>query len=307
MSHVQLKGDQVTDQELMGALKALMEARNWGQRRVADLLGVSQATLSQWFGGKYTAADTMNRRVAEFLHERKEAGEGVVAAEAYTLIQEICSQCQDDHKFAVVQGNPGVGKTKALQIYEQEHEEVLYVRADVTTNLKVLLEELVGSEGGGLTNAQLMREAKAKLKGKLIIVDEADMLPVRCLEALRAIWGDGGWCGLVLAGTPKLERLLRRGPHANDNLAQLYSRVDFNVVITNPTPVDMEQYLDLAGISDSEARRLITTAGNRESFRAAAKLLSQAQRVARLNGAEHVTGAAVKAASKLIMRSLYAA
>ena len=303
MSHVQVKGDQVTDQELMEALRALMEARNWGQRRVADLLGVSQATLSQWLGGKYLAADAMNRRVAEFLHERAEAGEGVVAAEGFNLIQEICGQCQEDSKFAVVQGNPGGGKTKALQLYAQEHDEVIYLRADVTTNLKVMLEELVGAEGGGLTNAQLMREAKGKLKGKLIIVDESDLLPVRCLEALRAVWGDGGWCGLVLAGTPKIERLLRRGPHATDNLAQLYSRVDFNVCITNPTPVDMEQYLDKSGVNDAEARRLITTAGNKESFRAAAKLLSQAQRVARLNGQPGVSAQAVRAASKLIMRS----
>jgi DNA transposition AAA+ family ATPase len=302
VSHVEEREVQMCDPELVGELRALMEARHWGQRRVADMLGVSQATLSQYLGGKYQAPETMNRRVAEFLHERKAAGEGVVAAEGYTLIQEICAQCQEDQKFAVIQGNPGVGKSKALQLYAQEHEDVHYIRADVTTNLKVLLEELVGREGGGLTNAQLMREAKARMKGKLLIVDEADLLPVRCLEALRAVWGDGGWCGLVLAGTPKIERLLRRGPHANENLAQLYSRVDFNAVITNPTPVDMEQYLDRAGIDDPEARRMIAHAGSRESFRAAAKLLAQAQRVARLNGQPSVTSAAVRAASKLIMR-----
>ncbi len=301
MTHMVATDTTGTDQGLVAELRALMEARAWGQRRVAELLGVSQTTLSQWLGDKYGAADAMNARVAEFLHERKEAGEGVVPAEGYTLIQEVCALCQEDCKFAVVQGNPGVGKTKALQLYAQEHDDVLYVRVDVTTTMKVLLEELVG-EGAGLTNAQLMREARARLKGALIIVDEADLLAVRSLEALRAIWGDGGWCGLVLAGTPKLERLLRRGPHASENLAQLYSRVDFNVVITNPSVSDLDQYLDRAGVQDADARRLITAAGNRDSFRAAAKLLSQAQRVARLNGQGSVTGASVRAASKLIMR-----
>jgi DNA transposition AAA+ family ATPase len=295
------------DPELIGALKELMDARRWGQRRLADLLGVSQSSVSQYLTGRYQAPEAMNRRVAEFLQERREAGEGVVASEAFALIQEVCAQCQDDCKFAVIQGNPGVGKTKALQLYQQDHDEVIYFRADVTTNLKTLLEELVGREGGGLTNAQLMREAKARAKGRLILVDEADLLPVRCLEALRAIWGDGGWCGLVLAGTPKLERLLRRGPHASENLAQLYSRVDFNVCITNPTPVDLEHYLDKAGVTDAEARRLLIAAGSKESFRAAAKLLSQAQRVARLNDQPAVTGAAVRAASKLIMRPHVAA
>lgn len=302
MSEVQVREPQAHDPELIAELKALMDARNWGQRRIAELLGVAQTTVSQYLAGKYAAPEAMNRRVAEFLHERQQACEGVVPTEGFRMIQEVCAQCQEDAKFAVIQGNPGVGKTKALQLYTQEHDEVVYLRVDVTTNLKVLLEELVGREGGGLTNAQLMREAKARMKGKLLIVDEADLLPVRCLEALRAIWGDGGWCGLVLAGTPKLERLLRRGPHASENLAQLYSRVDFNVLVTNPTIPDLEQYLDQAGVTDAEARRLIMLAGNRDSFRAAAKLLSQAQRVARLNGQAAITSAAVKAAAKLIMR-----
>ncbi|MEW5763602.1 MAG: AAA family ATPase [Acidobacteriota bacterium] len=286
---------------LIGELKSLMAARNWGQRRLAEMLGVSQSTISQWLQGKYQAQEVMDRRVAEFLHERKSAGEGVVAAEGYRLIQEIATQCLEECKFGVIQGNPGTGKTKALQLFAQEHDQVVYVRADVTTNLKVLLEELARAEGGGLTNAQLMREARARCKGQLVIVDEADLLPVRCLEALRAIWGDGGWCGLILAGTPKLERLLRRGPHANENLAQLYSRVDFNALITNPTPVDLEQYLDAAQVEDPEARRMIIAEGTRGSFRAAAKLLNQARRVARLNGQPTVTGAAVRAARQLIM------
>jgi DNA transposition AAA+ family ATPase len=288
-----------TDPALKARLLELMHGRGWGQRRVADLLGISQSALSQWLQDKYASAETMNRRVEELLEERKAAGEGIVPSEGYQIIQEVCAQCQEERKFGVILGNPGVGKSKALSLYAQEHDDVLYIKADVTTNAKVMLETICGLRGGGLTVAQLMVEAKATAEGKLIIVDEADLLPVRVLEALRAIF-DEGRTGLVLAGEPRLERLMRRGPHATENLAQLYSRVDFNILVTNPSEADMKAFLDTTGVEDREARRLLTHAGSKGSFRAASKLLNQSIRLAKVNNAP-VTGPVMKAASRLIM------
>lgn len=291
-----------TDPEVKGRLETLMAARGWSQRRAAEQVGVSQTAMSRWWADKYEAAEAMNARVAEFLDQRRAAGEGIVPSEGLLVIQEVCRQCHEERRFGVVQGNPGVGKTKALTLYQMEHDGVLYVRADVTTNVKVLLEMVCGTRGGGLTTAALMVEAKLMAAGKLLVVDEADLLSVRVLEAIRAIYDEGS-CGVVLAGTPRLERLLRRGPHATDNLAQLYSRVDFNVTVLPPSHPDMDKFLDTAGIADRAARKIIATEGSKGSFRAAAKLANQALRLARVNGCP-VTESVVKAAGRLIMRPL---
>jgi DNA transposition AAA+ family ATPase len=302
LSEVTAKAGGYTDPEVKQRLDALMRARGWSQRKASEQIGVSQTALCRWWSDKYEAAEAMNTRVAEFLDGRRQAGEGVVPSEGLLVINEICRQAHEERKFGVVQGNPGVGKTKALLLYQIEHDGVVYVRADVTTNVKVMLERICGIHGGGRTAADLMEEAKPLVAGKVIIVDEADLLSVRVLEALRAIY-DEGHCGLVLAGTPRLERLLRRGPHATDNLAQLYSRVDFNVTVLPPCTGDMEKFLDTAHIEDKGARKIISQEGSKGSFRAAAKLTNQALRLARVNGVP-VSEAVVKAAGRLIMRPL---
>lgn len=293
-----------TDPEVKERLEGLMVARGWSQRRAADQIGVSQTAMSRWLQDKYEAAEAMNARVSEFLDQRRAAGEGIVPSEGLLVIQEVCRQCAEERRFGVVQGNPGVGKTKALTLYQLEHDGVIYVRADVTTNVKVLLEMVCGNPGGGMVASQLMVRAKEIAEGKLLVVDEADLLSVRVLEAIRAIYDEGG-CGVVLAGTPRLERLLRRGPHATDNLAQLYSRVDFNVTVLPPSHPDMDKFLDTAQIQDPKARKIIATEGSKGSFRAAAKLANQSLRLARMNGCP-VTEQVVKAAGRLIMRPLTA-
>jgi DNA transposition AAA+ family ATPase len=291
----------VTDPELAAALRALMEARNWNQRRVADMLGLSQSAVSAWFNNNGKGLDAMNARVRDFLADRKEDGDGLITTDVLEEIHEICEECLDDSRLAMVLGKPGTGKTQALQAFAASHpDDCTYITVDVTTTIKILLEDIQQRPNSGRAAAALMRTAKKAVAGRLIIVDEADHLTERGLEALRAVWGDGGRCGMVLGGDPSLELKIRKLP-------QLASRMDFVRLVGTPSAGALDAYLDQANVHDEAARRLIIRAGTRDSFRAAAKLLGQARRVAKLNGAKTITADMVRAAEKLLVRGLHAA
>lgn len=285
------------DPELLERLQALMSTRGWSQRKAAEELNCSQSKLNQWMSDKYASPQVMNDQVRRYLDERREAGDGLVAGQAYQMIQEICTLCHDHHRFGVIIGPPGDGKTVGLTAYERDHDEVLFIEADSSMSPKVLLEEICGETGG--TTSELMRHAKVQTIGKLIIIDEADSLPIKALEAIRRVF-DKGKCGVVLAGEPRLERLLRRSPGTKDNLARMYSRVDYFVSICEPTSGDVEQYLDKAGIEDRAVRKMISTVGQKASFRAATKLVERAMELSQING-QPINETIVRAASRRII------
>jgi DNA transposition AAA+ family ATPase len=133
---------------------------------------------------------------------------------------------------------------------------------------------------------------------RLIVVDEADRLRVSSLEQLRDLF-DRGEAGLVLIGMPGIEKRLARYP-------QLYSRVGF-VHAFRPLRAEEIRHLltthwselgialPSEGIADPEAiAAIIRISGG--NFRLIHRLLSQVERILRVNGLSIVTPAVVDAA-----------
>ena len=133
---------------------------------------------------------------------------------------------------------------------------------------------------------------------RLVLVDEADRLRVSSLEQLRDLF-DRNPTGLVLLGMPGMEKRLARYP-------QLYSRVGFVHAFRPLRANEIRQLLaahchemglDLPadGVSDPDCVAAIIriTAGN---FRLIHRLLSQVERILRVNGLSAVTPAVIDAA-----------
>jgi DNA transposition AAA+ family ATPase len=129
---------------------------------------------------------------------------------------------------------------------------------------------------------------------RLILVDEADRLRVSSLEQLRDLF-DRGKTGLVLIGMPGMEKRLARYP-------QLYSRVGFVHAFRTLRAgeirhllaahwADLGIALPLGGIADPDAiAAIIRISGG--NFR----LISQVERILRVNSLSAVTPAVVDAA-----------
>jgi DNA transposition AAA+ family ATPase len=131
----------------------------------------------------------------------------------------------------------------------------------------------------------------------LILVDEADRLHMNSLEVIRSIFDDGG-IGMVLIGMPGIEKRVARFP-------QFYSRIGF---VHEFRPLDEAQMTTLlnegwlpAGVrlpdavlaSDVIASLIRMSGGN---FRLLTRLLTQVERILKVNQAETVSKEIVTAA-----------
>lgn len=105
--------------------------------------------------------------------------------------------------------------------------------------------------------------------GRLIVVDEAENLPLRALEIVRRLHDETG-CGLVLSGMPRLVANLR-GKHGE--LVQLYSRVSVALNLGESLPDDELFEIAKAALPDAvkhllpdSVQALITVIGFNETL-----------------------------------------
>jgi DNA transposition AAA+ family ATPase len=138
---------------------------------------------------------------------------------------------------------------------------------------------------------------------KLILIDEADRLKMTSLEQLRSIF-DQGNLGLVLIGMPGLEKRLAR-------YAQFYSRIgfvhEFRPLSNGEVRKLLAQGWKPVGVTcpaistlDAEAAAAIirVTGGN---FRLLDRLLTQMERVMRINDLAQVTKDVVESARESLV------
>jgi DNA transposition AAA+ family ATPase len=135
---------------------------------------------------------------------------------------------------------------------------------------------------------------------KLIVVDESDRLRIASLEQLRAVF-DAGGIGLILVGMPGIEKRLARYP-------QFYSRVgfvhEFRPLSTRETNRLLMKDWCPAGVilpemnSETVAAIVRTTGGN---FRLLNQVLTQMERIAKINGLDRLDKTVVEAARQSLV------
>ncbi len=180
----------------------------------------------------------------------------------------------------------------AVKAYAQKHDGVILIEVEPTYNAKVLLTVLCEKLGlsPARNNHEMMTTVCKKLNGsgRLLIVDEAELLAHKPLEILRRLHDLTG-IGIVLAGMPRLRANLRgkRG-----EFKQLYSRVgfcyDIGQALNND---DMTALAESAMGTDMHNETLLKVAGG--NARRLSKLMKGVQRYADVSG-EQICAAMIK-------------
>lgn len=213
-------------------LQSYQEQTGLSQAKIAPQLGVSPTTVSQYLSGTYKGdIDALDKKVAE-LTQRAEKGKAdiktgfVMTPSAHKTL----SVCDDAHTLGdirLVIGEAGLGKTMAIKEYTDKTEGVVLVESEPTFSPKILLAQLCVALGivPSRNNHDNLTAIKNKLEdsGRLIIIDEAELLSYKCLEIIRRLHDMTG-VGVVLAGMPRLIANLRG---KSGEYKQLYSRVGF--------------------------------------------------------------------------------
>lgn len=218
--------------DIITQLKDVMDAHGYSQGQVARAIGRSSATMNQYVQGKYNGdiAD-MEERIGHFLRRVREKQNALRIDERFVSTPtaskglEVLSYAHLESEICVLYGAAGLGKTMILKEYARRDSNVIFIEADPGFTARTLLEELCGrlrlNKNGNIHALIEVCVEKLKDSGRLLVIDEAELLPYRALEVIRRLHDKAG-IGVVLAGMPRLITNLKgkRGEYA-----QLYSRV----------------------------------------------------------------------------------
>lgn len=275
---------------ILNALKNHMEDNKISQTAISRAIGKSTAVISQYLQGKYQgdvpalemAIESYLCRQAERVSESRSKLPFVETRTAKNIL-EFLRLAHIDGEIQVIYGAAGLGKTQAIKTYTLRNPDVLLIETDTTFTARVVLEELcvklnVSTQGN---MHELLESCVMKLRdsGRLIIVDEAELLPYRALEVLRRLHDKTG-VGLVLAG---MDRLLINLKGKRGEFAQLHSRVGFALNLGRALPqADIEA---IAGASIDNVQPLsdVFYAESKGNARRLSKLVKRTLRMSVIN------------------------
>lgn len=278
------------------------------QGAVSRGIGKSAAVVSQYLQNKYNGdVEAIDVLVEGWLLNQRERANDSFNQLSYTYtatarrIEEVIRLAHVEGETVVLYGQAGLGKTSALAAYIKKNPDAILVDSDPSFTAKVLLSNLankVGAESRGSLHV-LIEGLISRLKnsGRVILVDEAENLPLRALECLRRIHDKTG-IGLVLAGMPRLLVNLRG---SNGELKQLYSRVAFRLDLGEKMPdAELEDIINqsLANIDAETVQELVIAANG--NTRRLAKLVKGVIRMSKVNNLALDSGMVRRFADMLI-------
>ncbi|MFZ4217572.1 AAA family ATPase [Enterobacter ludwigii] len=222
--------------ELLEQLQELMSRQSLSQVHVARAIGKSAAVINQYLQGKYTGdVESVNELIAGFIQREHEKAQSrkinfdFVPTKSARYGMELITYAHLECDIGVLTGAAGVGKSMIMREYADKHRDAILIEADPGYTARVLLEELCNrlgvSKRGNIHDLSDSCVQALRDSGRLLLIDEAELLPYRALEVLRRLHDKAG-IGIVLAGMPRLLVNLRgkRG-----EFAQLYSRVGLSL------------------------------------------------------------------------------
>ena len=264
-------------------LDEFLSSNNISASALARAIGVSASLISQLRAGSYKGdSDAVNAKINAYIdnfnkkaknfHANAKENEFYVTSDV-KMANFIISEVIAEKEIGLIYGFAGSGKTTALKEFARTNPNVVLIEATCHTSAKVLLEDLCEAlkidATGGLSTKLKAVARFLKSSDKVIMVDEAEHLPLKALEDLRRIY-DFSRTPLILCGT---EILLKNLMGKNKELRQLFSRICGKWCMQR--------------LSKDESEKIYTKEifpyckGN---FRSSAKLYKKALRLAELNG-----------------------
>jgi hypothetical protein len=291
---------------LVEQVKTLLEAKRISIDSLSRETGLGAATIERFLKGDSQAHQkTVFERIEKAIQktsveqELPKSKDAFVETTASRKIFEVARLCQEFKEFSVIVAASGTGKTMALVEFARRNKNAILIQADTTFNSRVLLSEIYKQTCLGapstLHDAVLEIEAKLKDSGKLIIVDEAELVDHRAIELLRRVHDQAG-IAVLLAGMPRLIAQLKgkRG-----EFAQLYGRVGFCIAVEGLSEEDTRAIVESAVSQASEQWRVFHKLAHGDARRLR-KLLDRARRIAQVNHIE-INENVIKSAAEMLI------
>ena len=212
--------------------KEFLEKNGLTQAQVARSIGMSSGAISQYLKGEYKGnIENLEKKLSDFIKnynfkdEKSSKGVEIVETKDLAVAKFIIDEAVIGNELAVIYGTAGCGKTTAIKEYVKTHPEAILIEAIPGMQLGSVLKAICEKASiTTLKNSEEMIRAISKefsRRETILIIDEAENLTTKTLEAIRRIW-DFSQVPTVLVGTGALINNLKG---RNGELLQLYSRV----------------------------------------------------------------------------------
>ncbi len=217
------------------------------------------------------------------------------------MVFEMCRHVAKRGRVGAISGRAGYAKTSSLKTYARIHGAAYYAYDEVSGPRIVIRElcRLTGAHGFAVKNMGDMLHVlieHLRRRPRTLLIDQADTLPFKALEAIRAIH-DATGCPLILAGLEGrlMGRLLRR--NERENAEQIFSRITAHITLPVPTVEDVQMIAGHYGIKAARSIEFIHRRAAVGGYRTIRTLCEDAADVAANNGTkipafEHVKLAA---------------
>jgi hypothetical protein len=234
------------------------------RQQIAKGLRVSQTVLSQYLNEKYPGkVEKVDEAVDVYLAAYTEVARyqwpqqaGIIVTEQMRQGFEVIEFAARHRTLTMISGESGIGKSKTLETYAQEHPEALYIKLRRTKRtLKALLRcmwqaipTLRRQNITYKTSDDLLDGLVEYFEGgsEILLIDEAQYLNYDALNGIRDLQEDSG-LAIVLSGTFELDDRLGYGdePVHPKRTAALHRRIVMHREL--PASIQVE---DVAALAD---------------------------------------------------------
>lgn len=217
-------------------VKQLIKDKGFTQTQIAKECGFSGGALSSYFKGTYKGDnEKLEAALQKWLDGQTQKTATFVSAPDFVDTPTASKIFADFDfvkmfgKMGVIYGASGVGKTQAARQYTKANNNVWMItaRPSICTINEVLYEMALelGISDAPKRAGKLSRMLKIKLAGTqgLVIIDEADHLPLKVLEEIRILQEDSE-IGFMLIGNDKVYTQMQGGFNQRHQFARLWSR-----------------------------------------------------------------------------------
>lgn len=253
-------------QQITFLLKAFCEQKGSQNKAANALNGVSSATISQILNGKTDLiAPEMWRNIEGQLSNSSNDWQ-IVETTDFKRLKKLFKDSQEYANVFGIVGDAGSGKSKAIELFEGENENVFALSCSEFWNKKYFLQELLkkmGRDFSGLTIAEMMYEAISQILKKenpIIILDEADKLTDQVLYFFITLYNKlEDKAGIVLIATDHLRKRVDRGLNINKKgYKEIYSRIGRKFIeLKGVGFTDVTQICHANGITETKTIKLI--------------------------------------------------
>lgn len=281
--------NQAANPVLQAKLRELVKEAG-SQSKAANLLHKSSAAISTYLNNRYEGDTTgFEVMLTEFFATR-EASQSLNSAQVITgeyVPTSISTSVYDTIRLAHLKGglytacgDAGVGKTMACRQYAKDYPSAVYVTVNpsLATSrafLKLICRRLRLQQG--CKDDMWMRVCEYFAGGqKVLIIDEAQHLPIKTIEDIRALYDNNPQLGICFVGN--IETVTRTGGKGLDAFAQLRNRTKLTEIYhTAQITLDDIRMLYPRLASDDEAIKILyAIARSDQAVRGATNVYSNA-------------------------------